>query len=299
MKKIVVTGSNGYIGRHVVKALLNMGAEVIALDIENSNVDERATYLKYDVFNSEENAYEMLGYPDVCLHLAWKDGFVHNSISHIDYLPAHYHFLRNLLEGGLKHVAVMGSMHEVGYFEGAISEGTLTNPISLYGIAKNTLRQLMQAYQLNEEFVFQWLRGYYILGDDLMNNSVFSKILQKAGENERAFPFTSGLNKYDFISIESLALQIALSVLQENINGVINCCSGKPVSLKDKVEEFIKERELNISLEYGAFPDRAYDSPVVYGENKKIKMIIENALIDECFDESQKKSIQKLLEELG
>ena len=39
------------------------------------------------------NYYELLGEPDVCLHMAWRDGFKHYSTAHIQDLPFHYSFL--------------------------------------------------------------------------------------------------------------------------------------------------------------------------------------------------------------
>jgi dTDP-6-deoxy-L-talose 4-dehydrogenase (NAD+) len=82
------------------------------------------------------------GFTDVCIHLAWRDGFNHRSEYHIQSIPQHFTFIRTLLAGGLKQLAVMGSMHEVGYHEGMISEQTPCNPSSYYGIGKNTLRQV-------------------------------------------------------------------------------------------------------------------------------------------------------------
>lgn len=67
---------------------------------------------------------------------------------------------------------------------------------------------------------------------------------------------------------------IAAVIMQRNITGIINCCTGKPVSLGERVEQFIKECNLRIELEYGAFPERPYDSPCVYGDTSKISQII-------------------------
>ena len=65
--------------------------------------------------------------------------------------------------------------------------------------------------------------------------------------------------------------------MQNQINGVINVCTGKPVSLADKVESYIKEHHFNIKLKYGAYPDRPYDSPGEWGDPTLINQIMENA----------------------
>ena len=143
MKKILVTGSGGYIGRHVVKRLLDKGYDVIAADLCNNGVDNRAMKMSVSVLSSIEDPYAFFGEPDICIHLAWRNGFVHNADSHIADLSAHFVFLKKLIDSGISGLAVMGTMHEVGYWEGAIDENTPCNPLSLYGISKNTLREAL------------------------------------------------------------------------------------------------------------------------------------------------------------
>lgn len=271
--KVLVTGAGGYIGRHVVKYLLDDNMEVIANDFNDERLDKRAIINTTNIFEVD-NPYKVLGEPDVCIHLAWKDGFVHNSNAHMEYLSDHYKFIDKMLSSGLKQIVVMGSMHEVGYYEGAIDENTPCNPLSLYGIAKDSLRRSSKMLAEKYGALWQWIRAYYIFGDDKYASSIFAKLQQAASDGKKTFPFTTGKNKYDFIHIEKLAEMISQVALQKEVTGVINCCSGKPVSLAEQVEWYIKENKLDIKLEYGVFPDRAYDSPAVWGNSEKIEKIM-------------------------
>lgn len=273
-KKILVTGAGGYIGRHVVKALLDAGQEVIASDLRLDDVDDRAQKIVTNIFELDDGLFTKLGSPDVCLHMAWRDGFKHNSDNHMGDLSNHYRFIKTMLEGGLKQVAVMGTMHEVGYWEGAIDENTPCHPASMYGIAKNALREATLMLAKEHNAVAQWIRAYYIVGDDARGNSIFSKLLQAAQEGKTTFPFTTGKNKYDFINVDELARQIAAVVSQSEVDGIINCCTGQPITLAERVERYIKDNNLNITLDFGAFPDRPYDSPGVWGDATKIKQIM-------------------------
>jgi len=273
-KSVLVTGAGGYIGRHVVTELLERGLQVKALDLRMDGVDRRAERISIDLFSGDPDIYEAMGRPDVVLHMAWRDGFKHNSPAHLDDLAKHYHLIDNLYAGGLKRLAVMGTMHEVGYWEGAIDESSRCAPASLYGIAKNALREATRLSAAVHDALFQWIRAYYIVGDDKFGNSIFSKLLAAAEEGRDTFPFTTGKNKYDFISVDELATQIAAIVDQDAVTGIINACTGRPMTLAERVEEYIAENGLDIALDYGAFPDRPYDSPGVWGDATKIRAIL-------------------------
>ena len=181
-----------------------------------------------------------------------------------------------MVKSGVKHIAVMGSMHEVGFYEGSIKESTPTNPESLYGISKDALRNMTKLLCKNNNVIFQWLRGYYIVGNTEHGCSIFSKITQAEKEGRTNFPFTTGQNQWDFIDYNEFAEQVAATIEQTDINGIINICHGRPEKLADRVERFIKDNNYSIKLDYGKFPDRPYDSKAVWGDDTKIKKILEN-----------------------
>lgn len=272
--KILITGANGYIGKGVVKQMHADGMQVIATDFNIDTPEAGVIYKEGDIFQLED-PYEYFEHPDVVLHLAWRDGFVHNSISHMEDLPKHYKFLQKLIKSRISKVCVLGSMHEVGFYEGSIDENTPCNPQSLYGISKNALRNAVELLAKENGTIFQWIRGFYIVGNTSAGCSIFSKITQAAEEGKKEFPFTKGVNQYDFIDYDEFCTQVAAVAEQNDINGIINCCTGTPMRLAERVEAFISENKYDIQLQYGAFPDRPYDSKAIWGNNKKISEIMQ------------------------
>ena len=272
--KILVTGANGYLGQGIVTHMLEYGGNsVIAADRRIDLVDKRAESIECDLF-SIENPYFYFGQPDVLLHLAWREGFIHYSDAHIEDFPKHYAFIKSFAEAGIKTIAVMGSMHEIGFFEGSIREDTPCNPLTPYGISKNALRQLTEMLCSQNNNRFMWLRGYYIVGNSQYGSSIFSKITASEAEGKEEFPFTMVQNQFDFVDYEDFCELITKSICQEEVGGIINICSGHPEKLADRVERFIKENGYKIRLKYGAFPDRPYDSKAVWGDDSKLKKII-------------------------
>lgn len=271
--RILVTGANGYLGQGIVNVLLENGHTVIATDFTLNYVDNRAKKIECDLFELKD-PFKYTGKPDALLHLAWRNGFVHNSIDHIEDLPKHFKFINTMIEGGIKKIAVMGSMHEIGFYEGSIDENTPCHPMSLYGISKNALRNAVELLVIKNNVFFQWLRGYYIVGNSQYGSSIFSKITAAVAQGKTEFPFTVGQNQYDFLDYKEFCIQVAAAVGQNETTGIINIASGKPEKLADRVERFICENNYPIKLLYGAFPDRPYDSKAVWGNNRKIQEIL-------------------------
>lgn len=277
MKRVVVTGANGYIGSHVVAELMKFPNEfsVVAAGRSNENLPKETDFVYFDLIRDaeDEGVYNKLGSPEICVHLAWRDGFQHNALSHITDFPKHFLFLKNLAEHGTNQLAVAGSFREYGSVNGMVNESREVKPNNYYTLSKMMLKDALEI-ALDKNICLQWLRPFTVYGDDKRNQSILSKIIQWESEGKTSFPFTDGNEEYDYISVYDLAKQITAIISQNEIDGVIDCCSGKPTRLGDHVEKFIEENGFTIRPEYGAFPRRRYDSPVIYGDRTKIDKIL-------------------------
>ncbi|MFA5902261.1 MAG: NAD-dependent epimerase/dehydratase family protein, partial [Hyphomicrobium sp.] len=171
---------------------------------------------------------------------------------------------------GLKHIVGVGTAHEIGPYLGAVHEDLPTNPAHPYGTAKDFLRRAQGFYAQEAGAHSQWLRCFYIVGDDRRNNSIFRKLLDAADRKEDTFPLNDGEILFDFIHVAELARQMARVSSQTAVCGIINCCTGKPETLKSRVTSFIKEQGLAIKPEWGAFPLRAYETRGIWGDRKRL-----------------------------
>ncbi len=278
--KIAVTGAGGYIGKHVVKALTSTHHDVVAITYTGANT-VTSNVIKMDILEaSDDKIIEVFSNFDAVLHLAWSAGFNHYDKGHIANVMNHYRFLKALVRAGVQNISVAGTMHEIGYHVGEVTEKTACNPGNPYGISKNFLRQICIYEMEKADVSLKWLRMYYITGDDRNSNSIFSKIMAADDASKETFPLNSGEMLYDFIDIECLAKQIATATIQTDVAGIINCSSGKPKSLRTAVDEFIVQHKLRIKPVYNVFPSRAYDSPAIWGNSNKIEQIMVNSFND-------------------
>lgn len=249
------------------------GVTVVAVDKDIAGWVGGAECISADIFHIPD-PFQYFGRPDCVLHLAWRDGFKHFSPNHIKDLPEHVGFIEKICKAGTKELCVLGSMHEVGFFEGSIQDQTPCRPLSYYGIAKNALREACEIIAKQNQAKLKWLRGFYIVGNTGDGCSIFSKIVQAAGRGQRDFPFTMGYNQFDFLDYDTFCRMAAAAVVQDSVDGIINICSGRPEKLSERVERFIKENHYEITLQYGAYPDRPYDSKAVWGNAAKINAIM-------------------------
>jgi nucleoside-diphosphate-sugar epimerase len=156
---ILVTGATGYIGRYIVSELVKIPGHTIVVSGRNTqklkNIADNYNVqkVKFNLYEEQYNWFEMVGEPDMLIHLAWGGLDNYDSLCHIEQeLCAHYSFLKNMIENGFPHLSVTGTCLEYGKQEGCMCEHTPTAPVTSYGVAKDTLHRFLRLLQKNGGF---------------------------------------------------------------------------------------------------------------------------------------------------
>jgi nucleoside-diphosphate-sugar epimerase len=281
-KKVLITGATGFIGNYVVEALLQKGCTVIATSSAADRVSTAGWYDKvhyipfnFNDFDNEVNYFHYFEQPDLLIHLAWEGLPNYKADFHLTKnLPLQKAFLSNLLQNGLKDITVAGTCFEYGMKEGILSEDMNCEPANPYAIAKNELRLSLQQLTMQYSCNFKWARLFYMYGKGQSPKSLISQ-LDKALENgDAVFNMSGGEQVRDFLPIEKVAEYIVAIALQKEVTGVINCCSGNPVTVKDFVQAYLNSRQQSIQLNLGFYPYADYEPMRFWGDDRKLKRII-------------------------
>lgn len=274
MKNILVTGASGFIGKYVVRELLQQGHRVVAA---TRNIDTFChSYVSAVPFNLERlddnlNYFEYFGRPDICIHLAWEGLPNYKAAFHEEEnLPRHKKFLDNLISGGLQHLTVTGTCLEYGLIEGELSEDMECNPIVSYARAKYMLSKWLLNLAGEPGVQAKWLRLFYMWGDGQSPNSLIPQLDAAIKRGDKSFPMSGGEQVRDFLTANEMAKRIVTLALNPAAIGIINCCSGKPVRVKDFVEQYIREKEATIQLKLGVYPYPDYEPMRFWGNIEKM-----------------------------
>lgn len=284
MKKILVTGATGFIGNYVVKELLENNCKVIATSFNEEKARtapwfSQVTYIPFDISKSDPtiNYRSFFNDPDILIHLAWEGLPNYKSAFHIEEnFPRHLNFLKNLIRNGLADLMVTGTCFEYGMQEGCLSEQMETMPSNSYAIAKDALRKTLEEIQQKKNIQLKWARLFYMYGKGQNPNSLFSQLDIALDKSDTVFNMSGGEQVRDYLPVEKMAAYIVKIALQNRVTGIINCCSGTPITVKQLVEDYLKERNKNISLNLGYYPYSDYEPMSFWGDNTKLNAIVSN-----------------------
>ncbi|MEI7868326.1 MAG: NAD(P)-dependent oxidoreductase [Candidatus Methylumidiphilus sp.] len=280
--KVLVTGASGFIGRHAVSALIKRGHTVIATSRSAESARkfqwfDEVRFVPYDVYADPGGMPSCFGNVDALIHLAWQGLPNYQAPFHYEKNLFHdYRFLKSIVEQGVKHLLVTGSSSEYGMQYGCLNEDMLTQPVHCYGLAKDTLRKFLQKVQSQHPFLLQWIRPFYLYGPGQNPNSMLVQLDKAIDLGAPVFNMSGGEQLRDFLAVEELARRLVIILEHPELVGIINCCSGKPISLRRLAENRIAERNARIELNLGYYPYPDYEPMAFWGSSQKFFSIHES-----------------------
>lgn len=279
--KVLVTGATGFVGRHLVAALLERGCETraVARNAETARsmpwIDD-VEFVSADIHAADLNVVALTEGIDALVHLAWPGLPNYRALFHFEHnLMADYRFIKSAVEAGVQQVLVTGTCFEYGMQSGPLSESTEPRPSNPYGLAKHTLHLFLQNLQQERAFTLQWARLFYLHGEGQNPNSLLAALDRAIDSGEPTFNMSAGEQLRDFLPIENAAQYLA-SILQERgFNGVINCASGQPVSVRALVEQRLRERGATLDLNLGHYPYPTHEPMAFWAVVERLQQLLE------------------------
>ena len=273
--RVAVTGASGFIGRHVLTELLRHDIKTVAVTRDVARLhglNKSVRIVEMDIARPAPDCFELMGQPDVLIHLAWDGLPNYKSLHHFETeLPRQYHFLKAMVEAGLPSLSVTGTCFEYGMQSGPLSEDILTKPNNPYGYAKDTLRQQLEFLKSTKPFKLTWARLFYMHGEGQPNTSLYPKLKEAVLRGDKVFNMSGGEQLRDYLPVEEVARQIVqLAIAQRDI-GAINICSGKPISVLRLVEQWLRENNWKIELNLSHYPYPDYEPMAFWGVASLIK----------------------------
>lgn len=278
--KVAVTGASGFVGRYVLAELSSRGIDIIAASRTpppHTEAAQNVRWVELNLGNPADDIFQQLGCPDVLIHLAWEGLPNYKSPFHFETnLPQQYNFLKSCIQQGIGRITITGTCLEYGLQHGELCETIPPQPTTPYGFAKDSLRRQLEFLQPSLDFNLTWLRLFYIYGEGQMPNSLLSQLESALRRGETEFKMSPGEQLRDFIRVEDAARLIVDLALKKQNLGIVNICSGSPVSVRSFVENYLREsnREGLIQLKFGHFPYLDYESMAFWGSKKKLQSLL-------------------------
>lgn len=279
--KVAVSGAGGFIGRHVLAELVRLHKTVVVIARDASRVPlaPGVSVVALDLAAPPIHSFELLGRPDVLIHLAWEGLPNYSAARHVKIeLPRQLAFLRSLIADGLTALVVTGTCLEYGMRSGALHEALSAAPTISYAIAKDRLRCELEGLRASYGFALTWARLFYTYGQGQAPGSLLPQLAAAVARGDERFDMSGGEQLRDYLPVEEVARLLVALALQHCDAGVVNVCSGTPMRVRDLVETWLAAHQWRIALNLGHYPYPDYEPMAFWGDRAHLDAVLERCM---------------------
>lgn len=269
---ILITGSTGFVGRQVLKALAEQSVKIRVVVRKGKELQINMT----DQIESVVSTPDLFAEPqkwwkkvctgvDKVIHIAWyaEPGKYLQSLKNIDCLCGTLEMAKACVQANVKRFIGVGTCFEYDVSKGYLSIDTPLKPITPYAAAKAAAFLALSQFFAAANLEFAWCRLFYLYGDGEDERRFVPYLRAKLSNGEFA-ELTSGTQVRDFMDVTEAGSMIA-NIVQSKRIGAVNVCSGKGISIRELAEQIADEYGRRDLLCFGKRPDNLVDPPVVVG----------------------------------
>jgi len=273
LKRAVLTGATGFVGRHAVQPLLERGFEVHAL-ARTPPVEPgigRVSWHEADLLDPAATAAVVgkLGATHL-LHFAWyaEHGRFWEAPENLDWVAASLGLLRSFHASGGRRVVVAGTCAEYAWDGDCCDERTPLTPASLYGVSKNALRALVEEYARAAGLSAAWGRIFFTFGPGEQPTRVIAAVARALVRGETV-PCSPGTQVRDFLYVEDVATAFAV-LLDSDATGSFDIGSGEAVALRTLLEGLERLAGRQGLVRFGEAPHRS-EPPRIVADSRRLR----------------------------
>jgi len=256
MKKILITGSTGFIGKEFIKLMRKMSNNDI-YEVRRISGDTTKEFVgdlsDFDLIKKISNAKF-----DEIYHFAWQGLPLRNKEESDKNLIISKHFISALLEkSGGAQFNMLGSCLEYGDLIGSVSDETQPEGNDPFSSAKIELNDFMR----NTGCQFRWFRPFYVYGLEQRKTSLIPHLIESFSSGNPV-ELKNYSNSHDFINVRDIAKAILLASKSDYF-GPINIGTGVLTSVGEIVETFSENFQISAKIEYEISPGLFSESKIL------------------------------------
>lgn len=236
MKKILITGATGFIGRHCLPILIKRDYQIYAVTSKKPQKKmDSISWIRANLLDSDQMSTMMDRIrPSHLLHFAWyvvpED--YSTSIENLIWVEKSLELLRWFRKCGGKRAVMAGTCFEYDWNYGFCDEyKTVREPETFYGICKNALYNMLTGYSEKTGLSSAWGRIFFLYGPNEYPLRLVPSIIRLLLNNKPASCQNGNLIR-DYLHVKDIA-RAFVSLLESDVTGGVNIASGRPVALSD------------------------------------------------------------------
>ena len=278
MKKVLLTGGSGFIGRHCLTLLETKGYEVHAAARKpvSSLITEMGSNVHWhqaDLLNPQ-NTEDLLAEvrPSDLLHLAWYavPRKYWTSTENVRWVEGSLALFQSFMKHGGERAVIAGTCAEYDWANECCSETTTAlAPSTLYGNCKHALQIILSSLAAQQGLSLAWGRIFFLYGPNENPARLVASVIQSLLKGQTA-PCSSGQQVRDFLYVEDVA-DAFVALLASQTTGPINIASGDRVMIREVVEEIGRQMSRLDLIQFGALRDSPNDPACLVADITRLR----------------------------